>query len=116
MRPGARPAARLRDNAAVFAALGDPTRLRLVARLCEKGPLSIARLADGVTVSRQAVAKHLRALREAGLVHGTRAGRESVWELRPARLAQVRRALERISSDWDAALERLRRMVEDEAP
>jgi len=115
MRPRARDSARLQDNAPVFAALGDPTRLRLVARLCERGPLSIARLADGVTVSRQAVAKHLRALEEAGLVHGARAGRESVWELRPARLAQVRRALERISSDWDAALARLRLMVEDDA-
>ena len=116
MTPRARAGARLQEAAPVFAALGDPTRLRLVARLCEHGPLSIARLADGVTVSRQAVAKHLRALQEAGLVHGTRAGRESVWELRPARLARVRRALERISSDWDAALGRLRLMVEDQAP
>jgi DNA-binding transcriptional ArsR family regulator len=114
MTPRARPRARLQDNAPVFAALGDPTRLELVARLCERGPLSIARLADGVTVSRQAVAKHLRALQEAGLVHGSRAGRESVWALRPARLVQVRRALERISRDWDAALGRLRLMVEDE--
>ena len=115
MRPRARSAARLQESAPVFAALGDPTRLGLVARLCERGPMSIARLADGAAVSRQAVAKHLRALEEAGLVRGSRAGRESVWELRPARLAAVRRALERISSDWDAALGRLRRLVEEDA-
>ena len=115
MRPRGRYAARLQESAPVFAALGDPTRLGLVARLCERGPMSIARLADGAAVSRQAVAKHLRALEEAGLVRGSRAGRESVWELRPARLAEVRRALERISSDWDAALGRLRRLVEEDA-
>jgi DNA-binding transcriptional ArsR family regulator len=116
MTPRARAAARLQDNAPAFAALGDPTRLGLVARLCERGPMSIARLAEGAAVSRQAVAKHLRALEEAGLVRGRRAGRESVWELRPARLAEVRGALERICAQWDAALGRLRRLVEEEAP
>src|SRR5665213_2837177 len=45
--------------APVFAALGDPTRLGLVARLGAEGPLSIARLSDGATVTRQAVSKHL---------------------------------------------------------
>jgi DNA-binding transcriptional ArsR family regulator len=116
MTPRPRAGARLQESAPVFAALGDPTRLGIVARLCERGPLSIARLADGAAVSRQAVAKHLRALQEAGLVRGSRMGRESLWEMRPARLLEVRRALERISADWDAALGRLRRMVEEEAP
>jgi DNA-binding transcriptional ArsR family regulator len=105
-------AARLADAAPVFAALGDGTRLRLVTRLCEEGPLSIARLADGAPVTRQAVTKHLEALERARLVRSARAGRERVWELEPARLAEARRWLEQASSRWDAAIARLRALVE----
>jgi DNA-binding transcriptional ArsR family regulator len=105
-------AARLADSAPVFAALGDPTRLRIVGRLCEGGPASIARLTDGESVSRQAITKHLAALEDAGLVKSSRAGRERLWELRTARLAEARRYLEEISGHWDAALERLRAFVE----
>jgi len=98
--------------APVFAALGDETRLRLVARLCRGGPMSIARLTAGTDVTRQAVTKHLRALEDAGLVRSDRAGRERVWELRKQRLAEAGRYLERVSDQWDEALERLRAMVE----
>ncbi|MGH8443875.1 MAG: ArsR/SmtB family transcription factor [Solimonas sp.] len=107
-----RAAARLADAAPVFAALGDPTRLRIVMRLCDEGPQSIVRLTEGDTVTRQAVSKHLRTLEEAGLVSSDRAGRERVWELRTRRLAEVRRYLEQISAQWDGALERLRVLVE----
>jgi DNA-binding transcriptional ArsR family regulator len=100
------------EAAPVFAALGDATRLRIVARLCEGGPLSIARLAEGAAVSRQAITKHLRALEEAGLARSARVGRERIWELRPGRLAEARRCLDRISLQWDAALDRLRAFVE----
>jgi DNA-binding transcriptional ArsR family regulator len=100
------------DAAAIFAALGDETRLRIVARLCEEGPLSIMRLTDGGAVTRQAITKHLHALEEAGLARGVRLGRESVWELRANRLASVQRYLDQISRDWDAALGRLRAFVE----
>jgi DNA-binding transcriptional ArsR family regulator len=99
--------------AAVFAALGDPTRLGLVARLCAGGPLSIARLTEGTDVTRQAVTKHLHVLQEAGLVRSLRHGRESVWEMESRRLEAARRYLEQISQRWDAALLRLRRTVED---
>jgi DNA-binding transcriptional ArsR family regulator len=98
----------------VFAALGDKTRLRIVARLCGAGPLSIMRLADGARVSRQAVTKHLRALEAAGLARSSRAGRERIWELRTTRLAEIRRYLDQISDDWDAAIGRLRALVEKE--
>ncbi|MDB5967792.1 MAG: Transcriptional regulator, ArsR family [Hydrocarboniphaga sp.] len=103
---------RLYDNAAVFAALGDATRLRLVARLCENGPQSIVRLTEGGEVSRQAVTKHLRALEHAGLVRSGRSGRERLWEVRTQRLAEARRCLDQISEQWDHALERLRSLVE----
>ena len=106
-------AARLAEAAPLFAALGDATRLRLVGRLCEEGPLSIVRLTEGGEVTRQAVSKHLHALEQAGLVTGSRSGRERVWELRTRRLDEVRRHLDAISAQWDEALERLRAMVED---
>lgn len=99
-------------KAPVFAALGDATRLRLVARLCHGGPLSIVRLSEGAGVSRQAVTKHLQALEEAGLVRSARAGRKRIWELRPKRLAEIRRYLDEISAQWDDALARLRKFVE----
>ncbi len=107
-------AAKRADAALLFAALGDATRLRIVARLCEEGPLSIRRLTNGAKVSRQAITKHLHALEEAGLARGSRAGRESVWALRANRLASVQRYLDQISHDWDAALGRLRAFVEED--
>lgn len=106
--------AELERSAPVFAALGDPTRLRLVARLCDDGPLSIAKLTAGSAVTRQAITKHLRVLQEAGLVHGRRRGRESVWQLERRRLEDARRYLRQIAEQWDAALDRLRQFVEDE--
>lgn len=101
--------------APVFAALGDETRLRLVARLCAAGPLSITRLSEGAPVTRQAISKHLRALADAGVVRGTRRGRERIWELEPRRLGEARRCLDRISEQWDAALGRLKAFVEEES-
>ena len=105
-------ALKLAEAAPFFAALGDETRLHIVARLCGEGPLSIMRLADGATVSRQAITKHLQALEEAGLARSSRIGRESIWELRTKRLSQARRYLDQISHQWDAAIDRLRAFVE----
>jgi DNA-binding transcriptional ArsR family regulator len=109
-----RSAAALIDDAApVFAALGEPTRLKLVGRLCAEGPLSIARLSDGSGVTRQAVTKHLHALGDAGLVRHARRGRERIWELETRRLERAQRYLEQIASQWDSAIGRLRAFVED---
>jgi DNA-binding transcriptional ArsR family regulator len=94
----------LADSAPLFAALGDPMRLELVARLCEGGPRSIARLTDGLAVTRQAITKHLRVLAEAGLVRASRSGRESRWEVEPRRLEVARRYLDLISQRWDKRL------------
>jgi len=102
------------DAAPVFAALGDATRLKLVARLCAQGPLSIARLSDGADVTRQAITKHLHALAGAGLVRGSRRGRERIWQLDPRSLEKAHRCLDQISAQWDSAIDRLRAFVEEE--
>ena len=102
----------LRGSAPVFAALGDENRLRLVSKLCARGPLSIADLSKGERITRQAVTKHLHALAEAGLARGLRRGREQVWQLEPRRLEAARGYLDQISNHWDRALDRLRAMVE----
>ena len=102
-----------KDSAHLFAALGDETRLHLVTRLCDGGPMSITRLTAGSRVTRQAVTKHLRMMAASGLVRCTRRGRESVWQLEERRLEDARRYLDSISRQWDAALERLRGFVEE---
>lgn len=112
-RPAVRPSpATLASVIPVFTALGDETRLYLVSRLCQEGPQSITRLAEGTTLTRQAVAKHLRVLGDAGLASSTRHGREQQWHIEARRLAEVRRLLDQISSHWDGALARLAAFVE----
>jgi DNA-binding transcriptional ArsR family regulator len=97
----------LRARASVFAALGDETRLAVLARLSKGERQSIARLTDGTNLSRQAVTKHLRVLEGAGVVRSVRVGRESLFELEPEPLADARDYLDRVSQQWDDALARL---------
>jgi DNA-binding transcriptional ArsR family regulator len=104
-------AERRRTPAPVFAALGDENRLRLLARL-SSGPLSISRLTLGSGISRQGVTKHLRVLEGAGLVRGTRKGKERLWYLERRHLEEARRSLDLISQQWDQALGKLKRFVE----
>ena len=113
MRRSWKAMAEPKGSAPLFAALGDETRLRLVSRLCDDGPMSITRLTAGSNVTRQAITKHLRVMEEAGLVRSTRHGRESVWQLDQQRLEDARRYLDLISMQWDDALGRLREFVED---
>lgn len=112
MRGRSRAERAAKSSASLFAALGDETRLRLVYRLCDDGPLSITRLTAGSKVTRQAITKHLRVMEGAGLVRGIRRGRERVWQLRRQRLIVARRYLAVISKQWDDALGRLRQFVE----
>jgi DNA-binding transcriptional ArsR family regulator len=102
-----------RNAAPIFAALGDETRLQIVVRLSTGGPMSIARITEDASVTRQAVTKHLRILADAGLARNSRLGRESVWKLDPRPLASARQCLEGLSAQWDQALARLRKLVED---
>jgi DNA-binding transcriptional ArsR family regulator len=102
----------LKDSASVFAALGDETRLALVARLSEGEPLSITRLSSGSSVTRQAITKHLHVLAGAGVVRGFRHGREQLWELERHRLDEAKRSLDVIALQWDNALAGLKALVE----
>jgi DNA-binding transcriptional ArsR family regulator len=104
--------AELAGSAVIFAALGDETRLRLVARLCDRGPMSIMQLAAGFAITRQAITKHLRVMEQAGLVRRLQRGRESMWQLEQKRLAEARSYLQTISAQWDQVLGRLKIFVE----
>ena len=99
--------------APIFAALGDETRLSLVARLSEGESCSITGLTEGFKLTRQAVTKHLRVLEHAGIVRGIREGRESRFELNPASLEEAQGYLDIVSRQWDEALGRLKSFVED---
>jgi DNA-binding transcriptional ArsR family regulator len=99
--------------APIFAALGDENRLRLLARLGRGEPMSISRLTAGAGMTRQGVTKHIRVLANAGLVRGTRRGKESLWRLDPRRLEEARRSLDLISRQWDQSLARLKLFVEE---
>lgn len=102
----------VKHSAPVFAALGDPTRLRLVARLAQGEPLSISQLTEGERVTRQAITKHLEVLADAGLVTDRKRGRERLYALEAAPLDDARRYLDQVSAQWDKAIARLRALVE----
>jgi DNA-binding transcriptional ArsR family regulator len=108
-----RAAAKLRAHAPVFAALGDQTRLALVARLARGRPCSISQLTEGSRLTRQAITKHLRVLESAGVVHSARAGRESLFELNPRPIEGAKEYLDLVSEQWDQALSRLKAFVEN---
>ena len=102
----------LYKSAPVFAALGDTTRLHIIALLCAGGAMSITQLTDGTDITRQAVTKHLNVLAQTGLVHDVKVGRERLWEFTPTQIDEARKSLELISQQWDLALNRLKQYVE----
>ena len=98
--------------ASVFAALGDPTRLKLVAVLCAGGAFSIAQLTANTEISRQGVTKHLQVLADAGVVRDVKRGRERLWQLEPEQIEEAKRTLEIIGKEWEVALGRLKAFTE----
>ncbi len=105
-------AVRRRQHAAVFAAMGDETRLGLVGVLSGGQVRSIAQLTGGTRLTRQAVTKHLRVLEGAGIVRSVRRGRESLYEFDPQPVKDMQDYLGRISRHWDEVLARLQALVE----
>lgn len=105
--------ARRQAHAPVFAALGDATRLALVAKLCKGRPCSISQLTEGSKLTRQAITKHLRVLQGLGIVHSVRKGRESLYKFNPEPIEEIKGYLDLVSEQWDQALSRLKAFVED---
>jgi DNA-binding transcriptional ArsR family regulator len=105
-------AARRQACAPVFAALGDETRLALVARLSGGRSASISELTRGSQLTRQAITKHLRVLESVGIVRCVRAGRESRFEFDPQAIAGMKEYLDSVSQQWDQTLSRLKSFVE----
>ena len=98
-------------DAQVFAALGDPTRRHIVESL-SKQEASATQLASELPVTRQAVAKHLTALRDAGIVDSRRQGRETLYRVNTEPLDAAAAWIVRVGGQWDARLERLRGLLE----
>ena len=92
----------------LFAALGDPVRLAMIARLSGAGPLATVDLKRDAGVSRQAITKHLHVLENAGLVRSDRVGRDRQWRMRADQIAAARGYLDQISKQWDLRLDRLK--------
>ena len=101
------------EPAAVFAALGEPTRMRLIDRLSDGTPRSITGLSRDMPISRQALTKHLRVLESAGLASAEREGRETLYRIDPAGLLAAEAWIGTVSAQWDGAIDRLKRHVED---
>jgi DNA-binding transcriptional ArsR family regulator len=101
---------------AVFEALADATRRQVVRRLAEAGPATATELAGDLPVTRQAVAKHLATLAEAGLVTSDRHGRETRYQLTPEPLAAAVSWMASVGSQWDDRLQALQRYLESGTP
>jgi DNA-binding transcriptional ArsR family regulator len=97
---------------AVFAALADPTRRRVVHELSKDGPLTATQLAKRIPVTRQAIAKHFDSLEEAGLAAATRVGRETRYELRTEAFAEAEAWMRAIGALWDRRLTAFKEYVE----
>src|SRR5437660_11975330 len=112
-RARSRIAATRQARAPVLAALGDETRLSLLAKLCGGEPHSISQLTQGSKLTRQAITKHLRVLESVGIVHSVRMGRENLFEFNPEPVEQMKKYLDLLSEQWDQALSKLKSFVED---
>jgi DNA-binding transcriptional ArsR family regulator len=95
------------DPGPVFAALADENRRRLLDLVAERGDATATELARELPVTRQAVAKHLAALEDAGLVTSCRAGRETRYRLAPGGLAGAAGWLAAAGAKWDTRLAEL---------
>ena len=96
----------------VFAALADPTRRDLLELVARDGEASASALARSMPVSRQAIARHLQVLEDAGLVDAHKRGRELCFEVQPRALLATARWMERAAGRWDARLNRIKAIAE----
>lgn len=100
------------DEARLWAALGDPMRMRLLDLLLERGEATASTLAGALPITRQGVSKHLAVLERHGLVTARRSGREVRYAVREERLDQASAALARVAAQWDTRLTAIKNMAE----
>jgi DNA-binding transcriptional ArsR family regulator len=100
----------------VFDALADANRRYVVQVLAERDTATATELAAELPVTRQAVAKHLAALNEAGLVASRREGRETRYALTPGPLAEAMDWMANVGAEWDSRLDALRRHLRKRRP
>lgn len=91
----------------VFAAIADPTRRAMLMRLAREGERNVSQLMEPFAISQPAVSKHLRILRQAGLVSSRKAGRENLYDIQASRLSDVRDWVSEIEEYWDERLDAL---------
>ena len=96
----------------VLVALADPTRRELLDLLAAQGVATATTLAERLPISRQAVVKHLAVLDAAGLVSGSRVGREVRYAVRPAALDATARWMAALAGDWDRRLANIKSIAE----
>ena len=100
-------------QAHTFAALGDETRLSLIARLCRVTQQSISQLAAGTNLTRQAVTKHLQILERVGLVRSVRKGRETLFEFDATPIETMTQYLDLVSGQWERKLTDLQTFLDE---
>ena len=103
--------AKPKAKARVFAALGDKTRLALVAQLCSGQPASISQLSDDSKLTRQAITKHLGVLERAGIVSSAQAGRERLFSFEPEPLQDLQQYLASVSKQWEQTAAKFKSQV-----
>jgi DNA-binding transcriptional ArsR family regulator len=96
----------------LWSAIADPSRRKVLDLLVSQGAVSASGLAGRVPFSRQAVAKHLVVLEEAGLVSRRKQGREVLYQVDPGRLDQAVRAMAELAAQWDRRLTAIKRLAE----
>lgn len=97
---------------ALWSAIGDPTRRRMLDLLLAENGGTATRLGQQLSVTRQGAAKHLGVLERAGLVRATPAGRERRYQVDDEQLARAAAQLASVGSEWDARLQRIKRIAE----
>jgi len=97
---------------ALWSAMGDPTRRRVLDLLLDSGGRTATALSAQLPVTRQAVTKHLAVLHRVGLVHATPAGREIRYDVDEAQFARAVAQLAAVGSAWDARLRRITQIAE----
>ncbi len=100
-------------QAPLFAALGDETRLSLIEKLCRLSRQSISQLAEGTSLTRQAITKHLRVLERAGLVRSARVGRETLFEFDATPIGTMTQYLDMAAAQWERKLGDLKTFLEE---